>query len=305
MAAVALATAVAGLSGCATPQAGPQPTQEIPILTGPPDAPAPPEWTNPPGEKLSAASATAASPSNVAQPPKSLNIDEVVRRVARSEKAAAVVVKDRTSGTVVLSERADRSFYAGSLVKLMVGVDALMRHPGDSRMAQDVNYMIKRSDDQMCSRFWMSEGGGVAILSRMRQQMGLKGTKAPTDPGQWGNTFITANDMVRVYEYILTQAPAAIRTVIVDAMANATEYGSDGVRQWFGIPSYGTKQQWAVKQGWTTSGKGQMSVHSTGLVGKNWHYIVILLTEHPEGQKFEVPMRSVTTAAAAVEPYLT
>ncbi|ALG07181.1 hypothetical protein AOZ06_09820 [Kibdelosporangium phytohabitans] len=307
MAAVALAAAVAGLSGCATPQASSQPTQEIPILTGSPDTPAPPEWSGMPSNQLSAAGSatTPAAASNPGRPARSLNLDEVVRRVARTEKAAAVVVKDRTSGDVLLSEKADRSFYAGSLVKLMVGVDALMRHPGDSRVAQEITYMIKRSDDSTCNKYWVSEGGGVAILSRMRQQMGLRATKAPADPGQWGNTVITANDMVRVYEYIVDKAPAAVRTVILDGMSGATEYGSDGVRQWFGIPSSGTKHQWAVKQGWTTSGNGQMSVHSTGLVGKNWQYVVILLTEHPEGQKFEVPMRSVTAAAAAVAPYLT
>ena len=274
------------------------------MLSGVSDATAPTEWTNPPSVQSPSNATTPTKSAAPSLPPKAVNIEQTVRKIAKTSTAAAVVVKDRQSGTVVLSEKSDRGFYAGSLVKLLVAVDALVRHPGDSKVAREITYMIQRSDDSLCSKYWMSEGGGAAILSRMRQRMGLRGTRAPSDPGQWGNTMITGNDMVRIYDYLMGEAPPAVRQAVLDGMANATEYGSDGFRQWFGIPALSPKVKWAVKQGWTTSGHGQMSVHSTGLVGDNWRFVVVLLTEHPEGQKFDSPARSVTAAAVAIEPYL-
>lgn len=304
LAAAVLAVAAAGIGGCGASAASPRPIQEIPMLSGALDAKPPTEWTSAAPVQQTSAVATPSDPGTPAPPPRNVNIEQAVRKVAKSATAAAVVVKDRQAAGVVLSERPDRGFYAGSLVKLLVGVDALARHSGDSRVSREITYMIQRSDDALCSKYWMSEGGGASIIARMRQRMGLRGTKAPSDPGQWGNTIITANDMVRVYDYLLGEAPPGIRQPILDGMASATEYGSDGFRQWFGIPVLGSKGTWAVKQGWTTSGNGQMSVHSTGLVGDNWRFVVVLLTEHPEGQKFDNPARSVTAAATAIAPFL-
>nr|CEL15231.1 possible lipoprotein [Kibdelosporangium sp. MJ126-NF4]CTQ95727.1 possible lipoprotein [Kibdelosporangium sp. MJ126-NF4] len=308
MTAVALTAAALGLGGCATTQAAaPQPTQDLPLTGSAVATAAPPEWAETPPEWSAMPSDQPSAPPSPT-PPKAptgdIKVLQVVRKVARTATAAAVVVYDRDSGSAVLSETADRQFYAGSLIKLLVGVDALTRHPGDTQVRRDITYMIQRSDDTLCSKYWVSEGGGAAIIGRMRQRMGLKQTKPPADPGRWGNAAISANDMVRIYDYILDEAPPAVRLAILEGMASATEYGSDGVRQWFGIPSGMKPNKWAIKQGWTTSGRGQLSMHSTGLVGDNWRYVVVLLTEHPEGSGWDSPGRSVTAAAVAAAQFL-
>jgi hypothetical protein len=43
-----------------------------------------------------------------------------------------------------------------------------------------------------------------------------------------------------------------------------------------------------------------MVLHSTGLVGEGWRYIVVLLTEHPLGSGWGTCADSVTAAAGAL-----
>jgi hypothetical protein len=88
----------------------------------------------------------------------------------------------------------------------------------------------------------------------------------------------------------------------VDALAKATEYGADDFRQYFGIPD-GLSAQWAIKQGWGNNDH-TMVLHSTGLVGPKWRYIVVLLTEHPLGSGWKTCARSVTAAAEVLNQQL-
>ena len=89
--------------------------------------------------------------------------------------------------------------------------------------------------------------GGPAIVTRWAAKLNLTGTRPPADPGKWGDTRITAKDVVRIYQYVLAKAPGAILT----ALRGATERGSDGFRQYFGIPDAAGGRPWAVKQGWS------------------------------------------------------
>ena len=45
-------------------------------------------------------------------------------------------------------------------------------------------------------------------------------------------------------------------------------------------------------------------LHSTGLVGDGWRYIVVVLTEHPLGISWAAGRKSVTAAAKALSPVL-
>jgi hypothetical protein len=113
---------------------------------------------------------------------------------------------------------------------------------------------------------------------------------------------VTANDVVRVYQYVLNELPAEDRTSIVDALARAPRYAADGFDQHFGLPD-GLDAQWAVKQGWGNNDHA-MVLHSTGLVGEGWRYIVVLLTEHPLGSGWGTCADSVTAAAGALSATL-
>jgi hypothetical protein len=228
-----------------------------------------------------------------------VNIEHVVQDWARSSAVAAVVI-DRETGETLVSEHADRAFNAGSLVKLLIALDALESHPDDTPLRRRVFLMIQFSDDPIASSFWVSEGG-TSIITRMSGKLGLD-ARPPARPGQWGDTKITANDLVKIYDHLLTEAPVADRRTILDAMAATSPSGADGFKQHFGIP-YGLGKPWAVKQAWTNNSQNK-SAHSTGFVGPNWRYMVVLLTEYPLSVSWPVATRAVSEAAAAVGPFV-
>jgi len=128
--------------------------------------------------------------------------------------------------------------------------------------------------------------------------MGLHATKPPADPGRWGDTEITASDMVRVYRYLTEQAAASGRTTILNALRDATEHGSDGFRQYFGIPDGAKGRSWAVKQGWSCCRPTRM-LHTTGLVDDD-RYIVVVLTEHPQAVSDATGSQRVTSVVKSL-----
>jgi hypothetical protein len=286
---------VLGIAGCST-HAAQGPTQELPLLTATVETTPPPgEWSPPPSDIKS----LEVQPSPARPQDGGPTVEQGVKRVAKSAVAGAVAI-DRDTGKEIISENGDRQFAAGSLVKLLIGMDALERHPSDPSARRRVTLMIQLSDDEIANSFWVA-GGGAAIVSRMRVTMGLQSTEPPVPASRWGNTLVSANDLARIYDYIMTRATSADRLTIVEAMAAATSSGADGFKQHFGIPTAtkGTELQWAVKQAWATDSVNHKAVHSTGLVGKNWRYVVIVLTEHPARQSWDVATKSVTKGAQA------
>ena len=211
----------------------------------------------------------------------------------------AAVVFDRVSGAPLLSVDGDRQFRSASLVKLMIAIDALDR----GASAQDraaLSTMLMVSDDDIASSFWVK--AGPDLIPRVVALIGLQGTEPPELAGRWGEVKVTANDMVRVYRYVLGRMPAEDRALIVDALAQAPQYAADDFDQYFGIPD-GLDAQWAIKQGWGNNDHA-MVLHSTGLVGRKWRYVVVLLTEHPLGSGWRTSANSVTAAAAVLNGML-
>jgi hypothetical protein len=209
------------------------------------------------------------------------------------------VVFDRKAGAELLSVEADRQFHSASLVKLLIAVDAL--HQGASTAERKkISRMLSMSDDTIASTMWV-DNGGPRLVTRAAELIGLQATEPPDVYGKWGETKLTAHDIVRVYQYVLNSLPPEDHALIVDALAQATEYGADDFRQYFGIPD-GLTAQWAIKQGWGNNDH-TMVLHSTGLVGPKWRYVV-LLTEHPLGSGWKTCANSVTAAAAALNQQL-
>lgn len=206
------------------------------------------------------------------------------------------VVYDRVSGTTVLSVDGDRQFRSASLVKLMIAIDLLDRGASESERRQ-ITGMLSKSDDDIASALWVS--GGPDLIPRVVTLVGLQGTEPPELAGKWGEVKVTPDDMVRVYRYVMERMPAADRALVVDALAYAPQYAADGFDQYFGIPD-GLAAQWAVKQGWGNNDHA-MVLHSTGLVGEGWRYVVILLTEHPLGSGWRTSADSVTAAASELD----
>ncbi len=210
------------------------------------------------------------------------------------------VVYDRVTGQELLSYEADRQFRSASLVKLMIAIDVLSRGASENDR-QRIARMLSLSDDDIASALWVQDGG-PALVTRVVSLVGLQGTEPPEVSGKWGEVKLTAHDMVRVYQYVMDRLPAADHTLIVDALGQAPEYAADGFRQHFGIPD-GLNMQWAIKQGWGNNDSA-MVLHSTGLVGAKWRYIVVLLTQHPLGSGWRTCSKSVTAAAGALDGLL-
>ncbi|WP_410562172.1 hypothetical protein [Amycolatopsis sp. cmx-4-61] len=200
--------------------------------------------------------------------------------IVRDGKVSAVVF-DRVHRVATVSVGADRGYTSASVVKLLIALSVLEQ---DGPVA-DVQRMLSRSDDDLASRFWMAYGG-TAIVTRWAGKLGLTGTRPPADPGRWGDTRITAADIVKVYQHLLDHKSTAILT----ALRNATERGSDGFRQYFGIPDAAAGRPWAVKQGWSCC-RPARTLHTTGVVDED---IVVVLTEHPASVDYTTAAKRVT-----------
>ncbi|HEX6404478.1 MAG TPA: hypothetical protein VF003_15160 [Pseudonocardiaceae bacterium] len=206
-------------------------------------------------------------------------------------------VFDRATNSVLTSQNADRQVASMSVVKLLIALDVLAGdnwatpEPGTQ---QQLHQMLANSDDQISDDLWTA-GGGPAIVTRMVNLLGLTGTRAPDDPGQWGDTLITPQDMVTVYRYITDKLPKSDQELILGALSDSPKIAADDFNQYFGIPDGLPNSSWAIKQGWGTSGS-EAVMNSTGLVGPDWRYVVIVLAAAPANSYATLP--AVVTAAA-------
>ncbi|MFJ9539223.1 hypothetical protein ACIRPX_18435 [Streptomyces sp. NPDC101225] len=171
-----------------------------------------------------------------------------------------IAVFDRTTGRYTEQLNAETQFRSASVVKLLLALDVLWDLGPDHQVpAADrtrLEAMLRGSDDGVASYYW-TQRGGSRIIERTATRLGLTGTAPPPAayPGHWGYTALTASDTVRIYRYLLDQAPAAVREVVMGNLRRSTRCANDGYDQRFGIPS-ASVGPWAVKQGWSgfTSG---------------------------------------------------
>jgi hypothetical protein len=291
---IALTTGACGARPTAT--AG-----EVVILTAPPAAVSTVSVVPEPTPAPSPAPGPAPGPGPSGAEPMPIDPNLLVAAAQKVEPNTTLgaVVFDRTLKTELVAVNADRQFSSASLVKLMIAIDVLDQG-ADADDRRSLARMLSVSDDQIASAFWV-KGGGSAIIERVTPLIGLQGTAPPDQPGRWGEVQLTAHDMLRVYLYVMG-LPTADYTLIVDALAQAPEYAADDWDQWFGIPD-GLNLQWAIKQGWGDNER-TMVLHSTGLVGAGWRYVVILLTEHPLGSGWRTSEGAATAAAAALNGLL-
>jgi len=274
--------------------------------TGPAEVVAP----APPGPSIVAAPATTSTPpapmpKNPAPRPAPRIADRsaepLIKAAGRVEPGTTlgVLVHDRLTGEDLLAHNADRPFRTASLVKLLLAIDVLER--GATPTDRDrLTRMLSVSDDDLGSLYWVRQGG-AEMLARTSARLGLTGVLPPEVPGQWGEVVMTPRDVAAIYRYVLDLRPA-YRSLIVNALADAPRLAADGFDQHFGIPD-GLRSPWAVKQGWGNNDTA-MVLHSTGLAGPDYRYVVVLLSEHPLGSGWATSARSVTAAATALRGLL-
>jgi hypothetical protein len=234
---------------------------------------------------------------------------------------AGIAVFDREAAQFVHQQDADRQFRSASVVKLLIALDYFWdRGPAYDVPPADqerLDVMLRSSDDDAASYYW-EQLGGAAIVDRMVQRLGLTHTAGPpaSHPGFWGYVAITAADTVRVYRYLLEDAPAPVRKYVMGQLHQATRHGTDGFDQYFGIASvfetgYSIKQGWSGFQGSSgyRSDKARpqsvvdlvnAALHTTGTVGPDDRSIVAVFTLHPSGTPYEQAYAAVTQLTAAL-----
>ena len=200
------------------------------------------------------------------------------------------VVLDRSTGQQV-SNGNGRGIAIASVVKLFIADDLLLRgaalSPEDRKLFDS---MLRSSDDSAAEVFW-NRGGGSAIITRVAARYGLSRTRPPGN-GRWFNTISTAADLVRYYNMMLSGAgglPREKADTIVDNLAASTPTAIDATQpggvypQRFGIPEGLYAEPVAVKQGWMCCIGADWMHLSTGIIGANRRYIMVIGSDQPAG----------------------
>nr|WP_233626583.1 hypothetical protein [Saccharopolyspora sp. HNM0986] len=176
---------------------------------------------------------------------------------------AGHVVVDDASGEVESQDNEHLKFRAASVVKLLIALDHLERLDPDVPITEDdrllLQPMLRSSNDDVATALW-AEGGGVEIIERAVDKIGLSDTEPPP-AGQettWGYTRMSASDVAATYRYIRHGADPRTRDFMLENLRRHTACAADGFDQSFGLPS-AAPEVGAVKQGWSGFGASPAS----------------------------------------------
>lgn len=260
-----------------------------------------------PGSTVLADAAPAArdSPTRSGSPLRVVGADAPARAAVRAAVAygqargavVAVAVYDLRTGRYFGGGADTTQFPSASVVKSFIAAVLLwtgkMRDPAISRLA---SRMITASDDGAASSLYGLVGADD-LVSRVQQRYRLTGMAAPSDPGQWGETAVTARAVVNFYA-----AAAQDRRVarwLMTAMAATRKYGADGVHQHFGLPNAAPGSR--VKQGWICCANGVMAMHTTGYVDRD-RFAIAILTQGPPASYGGFAQQTLTEMARRLLP---
>ena len=169
----------------------------------------------------------------------------------------------------------------------------------------DMSRMLRSSDDAAANRFWSAYGAN-AIMRDVIARYGLTETGLTSNVRYWGNTLITAHDMVVYYRGLLSGTgglSAASRGFIIDQLQQSTPRGIDGYWQFFGLRDGLPAETWiGQKQGWMCCVNGAIYRHSTGFVGPDGRYLIAVLSTEPSGLGGPHLEASITGAVRAIFP---
>ncbi len=208
-------------------------------------------------------------------------VQQATDEAAAGGATLSVAILDRKTQQLV-STGNSQVIGTASVAKLFIADDLLLHESegkaaltADDRQALDI--MLQSSDDGAAERFW-AQGGENAIITAVAARYGLTSTTPPSD-GRWWNTMSSMTDLIRYYEMLLDGSgglPAAKAKIIVDDLAQSTPNGLDGYPQRFGIPDGLYAEPVAVKQGWMCCIGSDWMHLSTGLIGADRRYIMVV-----------------------------
>ena len=198
---------------------------------------------------------------------------------------------------------------SASVMKVFIAENLLHRRDlGQIRLSAsdltDMSRMLRESYDVAANRFWSGYGAN-SIVSDVIKRYGLTETGLTSNIRYWGNTMITGHDMVVFYQRLMDGSgglSTSSRDWILDQMRHSTEQG-DGGRQFFGLhDGLPSEQVIAQKQGWMCCVSGNIYRHSTGFVGPDSRYVVVVLTREPSSRGTAHIETSISSAIATMFP---
>jgi hypothetical protein len=233
------------------------------------------------------------------EPPATFDGLDARARQATADAAKAgadisTVVLDRNTGQTV-SNGNGMTIAIASVVKLFIADDLLLQESkGQTRLSPadrgELDVMLRSSDDSAAEVFW-NRSGGSAIISRVAARYRLGSTRPPGN-GRWWNTISTAADLVRYYDMLLDGSgglPPERASIILSNLAASTPTAIDGTQpggiypQRFGIPDGLFATPVAVKQGWMCCIGADWMHLSTGVIGPDRRYVMVIGSMQPAG----------------------
>ena len=216
-------------------------------------------------------------------------IEQATQDAAANGATVSVAVLDRANNQL-LSNGNDQLVAIASVAKLFIADEVLSQESGgveeNRRLStadrQALDSMLRSSDDGAAETFW-AERGGEAIITDVAGRYGLTSTAPPSD-GRWWNTMSSASDLVRYYDMLLNGSGGLSgerAQIIVDDLAGSTATGADGYPQRFGIPDGLYAEPVAVKQGWMCCIGGSWMHLSTGIIGADRRYVMVIESLQP------------------------
>jgi hypothetical protein len=198
----------------------------------------------------------------------------------------SIAVLDRAHNHM-LSNGNDQLVAIASVAKLFIADDLLSQESSSDRELssadrQALDSMLRSSDDAAAETLW-GERGGETIITDVAGRYGLTSTTPPSD-GRWWNTMSSASDLVHYYDMLLNGSRGLSgqrAEIIVNDLAGSTATGADGYPQRFGIPDGLYAEPVAVKQGWMCC-IGDSWMHlSTGIIGSDRRYVMVVESLQP------------------------
>ncbi|WP_433269860.1 serine hydrolase [Actinosynnema sp. CS-041913] len=184
----------------------------------------------------------------------------------------AVSVLDLTTGARA-GHQDDVPFRSASLSKLIVAVDLLTGGKIDDEDRDRLTRALSASDDDAMNTLWTLHDG-IGAVRRVAELVGLTTTHAPEDASQWGDVETSADDLTRLYQYILTTLPESERDFVVTALSTAPDTAADGFDQAFGLLAPDLDAY--AKQGWMWYLPAELYLHTAGVAANR--YAVALLS---------------------------
>lgn len=219
-----------------------------------------------------------------------------------------VAIEDRQTGKVVAGQLGAQPFYSASVIKLFTvtyllheqEIGALKLSP---TMQSNITRALELSDDNAMNAFWGAYGG-VALIPRFVQLYGLQNTTAPHILGEWGETTFSAEDVLKVYNYVFTQLSPADSQLIIGDLGNAADKGADGFDQAFGLLQPPRAPTVKAKQGWMQIGGNSMTLNTTGVLGSNNQFLIAILSRQPISTSYATGRSYMNQAAQVLEKSL-